>query len=442
MKAPLILVVSEKMDTNRKKSRYEDKLIRMGEKARDTLGLKNEKTVELWPEGPAIDRISRSKMLEIFKAYSGDIKRIKESMPEDDYTRVGFVTSRTFDFICKDSKKKKENIWIADTVEETVVGADPEFVLMNNDGSIKYAGEIGGFSYSDVLGSDGPWAEIRPAPEVKVVNFVNNIRDILRHHKNTELIQKYLWMGGCYYNSTREDGDRREWPIGGHIHLGTPGKLSKVIANNNISNYEYALYSCLTKILDEYLAVPLMYVDGIQNSISRRSRFGYYGDVRTDHGRLEYRSLSGEWLTHPDMATMTIGTTKAIAHAFFKMLDEVDYDAKFVMTKAQFEHNNTDRNFDFFNSSFNGWKDIGITKEFKATKSSARMREILQSGKIAFNKSSFTSLDGKLKSLSTYKEYSKFIDAFIELFKLPKKVIHDRDKDLKHNWVGNKEFII
>ena len=93
------------MDSNKKKDRYEDKLIRMGEKARHDLGLKDEKNVELWPEGDSRDRISRSRVLEIFKAYSSDLKKAKSDMPEEDFNRVGFVTSRTFSFICKDGRK-------------------------------------------------------------------------------------------------------------------------------------------------------------------------------------------------------------------------------------------------------------------------------------------------------------------------------------------------
>jgi len=71
MKASVILVISERMSTNKKKDRYEDKLVRMGEVSRENLGLRGEKTVELWPEGSSEDRINRSKVLEIYQAYSG-----------------------------------------------------------------------------------------------------------------------------------------------------------------------------------------------------------------------------------------------------------------------------------------------------------------------------------------------------------------------------------
>jgi len=49
MKNQLILVPSKRMDGNTKADRNEDRLIRMGERARENLGLKNDKSVELWP---------------------------------------------------------------------------------------------------------------------------------------------------------------------------------------------------------------------------------------------------------------------------------------------------------------------------------------------------------------------------------------------------------
>lgn len=441
MKAPLILVVSDRMDSNKKSDRYEDKLIRMGEKARQNLGLVDEKTVELWPEGEASDRISRSRVLEIFQAYSEDLKKAKSSIAEEDYGRIGFVTSRTFSYICKDKRKKKEHIWIADTVEDTVIGADPEFLLINADGTVKYAAEVQGFHHSDELGSDGPWAELRPKPEIEVAKFVANMQDLLRNHKNAKLINKYQWRGGCFYYAQREGGEDRTWPMGGHVHIGTPAKLARAIESFG-DNYRTAVYACLNKALDEYITIPMIRLDGVEDATKRRSEYGFYGDVRTDHGRLEYRSLSGEWFTHPRLAEITVGAVKAVAHAFFKILDESGYKHSMVMTKNQ-QGSNSRQDFRFFDRSFDDWKNIEIMKALNAIKNSGRMYQIMQEGKIEFRKPFFASLKKKLKSLPTYKDYSELLDAFVEVVSLSNDVLtKERDRDLKHNWVGNKEFII
>jgi len=441
MKAPLILVVSDRMGSNKKENRYEDKLIRMGEKARHNLGLRDEKTVELWPEGPSQDRINRSKVLEIFQAYSSDLKKAKKSVGEEDYDRIGFVTSRTFDYICKDKRKKKENIWIADTIEDTVVGADPEFLLMNDAGSVKYAAEIANFGHTDELGSDGPLAEIRPKPEIDVTDLVVNIQNVLKHHKNTKLIQEYSWMGGCYHYGKQEGASSRVWTLGGHIHIGTPARLARAITSFG-RTYETSTYACLKKVLDEYVAIPMMRIDGLEDSMKRREQnYGHYGDVRNKHSRLEYRTISGEWLTHPEMAKMVIGTVKAVAHAFFQMLDEAEYKHSMIMTKKQ-QSSHDQGDFYFFDSSFCYWKNIEIMEAFNALRTSSEMYNILQKGAVKFQKAFFTDLKDKLRSLVTYKDYSEFIDAFLELVGLPDEVLGKRDKDLKHTWVGNKKFII
>lgn len=440
MKAPLTLIVSDRMDDNKKEDRYEDRLIRMGENARKHLGLKDEKTVELWPDGPVDARITRSKVLEIFQAYSSDLKKAKTHTSEEDYNRIGFVTSRTFNYICKDKRRKKRNTWIADTIEDTVIGADPEFILKNSDGTIKYAAEVAGFHHADKLGSDGPWAEVRPDPAVDVSDLIHNIEDILNNHENAKLIQEYQWLSGCYYYGRTEGGNERSWPIGGHIHIGTPARLARAIDSFG-NNYKTAVYACLNKVLDEYVAIPTIKIDGVENACNRRKEFGSYGDVRTDHRRLEYRTLSGEWLTHPEMAKIIVGTVKAIAHEFFKLLDEADYKHSMIMTqKQQSSDNHTD--FRFFDSNFHYWTNIEITKALNAVEGSKLMYDILNNGAIDFNKPFFTALKKKFRSLSVYKSYSEYLDQFIELVSLPVGILEKRDKDLKHTWIEDGEFIL
>jgi hypothetical protein len=379
-------------------------------------------------------------VLDIFQAYASDLKKAKMTVWAKDFDNVGFVTSRIFKYICRDNRKKKDNIWIADTIEDTIIGADPEFLLMNGDGTIKYAAEVNGFDHFDTLGSDGPWAEIRPEPAVDISDFIHNIRNILNNHKNVELIEKYQWLGGCYYYGLQEGRNERSWPLGGHIHIGTPARLARSIDSLG-KFYEIAVYSCLDKILDEYVSVPAIKIDNKKMSNLRREEFGEFGDIRTDHGRLEYRSLSGEWLTHPKMAEAVVGTVKAIAHEFFKILDEGDYKHAMIMTKRQQSSDDED-DFEFFQHDFNYWKNIEIMKYFDAIKSSSDMIEILNRAKIEFNKQYFTKLKAKLRNLSVYKNYSKYIDAFVEIVSLPSNVLKDRDKELKRTWKGKAEFVI
>ena len=447
MKAPLILVVSDRMDSNRKNDRNENGLIRLGVKARRNLGLADEKVVEIWPDTDTSGRINRSKSLEIFQAYSSDLKEAKESMSNEDFERVGFVTSTIFRYICKDGRKNKENIWLANTVEDTVVGGDPEFMLFNEDGTIMYASKVQNLGHNAELGSDGPLAELRPDPAILVEDFVNNIHDILTNHPNTRLIDPYKWIGGCHHHGHETGADTRamkNWPVGGHIHLGTPGNLAQKISSFG-NNYSHAVYACLQRILDDYVAIPMMKLDGKDKGMKRReSSYGHFGDHKTDHGRLEYRTLSGEWLTHPELTRIVIGTVKAIAHAYFRAIEDGGFKHSLIMTKRHQETNEWYNHNDlrFFSEAFDQWKNIEITKAFGTTSDSGAMRTILHEWEIEFKKSYFDKLQSKFRALQTYREYADYIDKFIEVVRLPQNVLNEREKGLKHTWVGDSNFII
>ena len=447
MKAPLILIISDRMDSNRKSDRNENGLIRMGTKARRNLGLIDEKVVEVWPDTNTNGRINRSKSLEIFQAYSSDLKKAKESMSEEDFERVGFVTPTIFRYVCKDGRKSKENIWLADTVEDTVVGGDPEFMLFDGSGNIMYASKVNNLGHSDELGSDGPLAELRPDPAILVEDFVNNIRNILTDHPNTKLIDPYEWVGGCHHHGyetgVTDPETTRDWPVGGHIHLGTPGNLAQKISSFG-NNYSRAVYACLQRILDSYVAIPMMKLDGRKHGMKRRESYGHFGDHKTDHGRLEYRTLSGEWLTHPELTRIVIGTVKAIAHAYFRAIEDGGFKHSLIMTKKHQETNEWYNYNDlrFFSATFDNWKNIEITKAFDTTSNSENMRAILHKWEIEFKKSYFDKLKAKYRSLQTYREYADYIDKFIEVVRLPQNVLNEREKGLKHTWVGDSNFII
>jgi len=452
MKAPLILVISEKMNSNRKTDRNEHGLIRMGQKARHNLGLESQNTVELWPNNNNDqDRINRSKVLEIFKAFSSDLKKAKEDMPEDDYARVGFVTSKTFAYICKDQPNKKSNIWVADSIEDTFIGGDPEFVLFTDEGSIQYAAEVLDH-YSD-FGSDGPLAELRPEPAVEVKDFVNRMRKMLKDHPSSNRVKNFQWKSGCVYTAVRHGlGTSRDWPVGGHVHIGTPLKLSKKIEslNNEYKEdmFQEAIFACLNKALDEMVAIPLIKIDGKDKTVQRRSgmdRYGAFGDLRTDHDRLEYRTISGEWLSHPRLATAVLGTIKAIAHSFFALVEDHDFAEQLILTNSQLK---TFNNLECFHTSkcfsrdFDGWKDIQIMKDLRTILGSSRMMDILHSAKIGFGKSYYSDLNEMLRSLPIYSQYSEYIDLFLEIVALPYKAFREMNRNLKETWVEGSDFIV
>lgn len=438
MKQQLILVPSERMDNNKKEGRYEDKMIRFGLKARSSLGLSDEKTVELWPSTSAKDRINRSRTLKIFKAFSDDLKTLRDKdVSVNDYNRVGFVTTKTFDYICGNGADSQKDIWISQSITDTIIGGDPEFVLLNSDGDVQYAGNINNFGSTGKLASDGPLAEIRPDPTIAVVDFVDNIKEILRTHPRAKIITKYDWMASCCWRGKGADwGDhvRDHWPVGGHIHIGTP---TQVAARCKASkSFQSSFYVSLCKILDELLGIPAMKLDNREESVKRRQQYGEYGCYRTDHGRLEYRTLSGMWMAHPKLAMIILGTAKAIVDSYFHILESKDFSENYLNGGAN------PLEVNFFNSRFAGWDKVGIAKAMGAIKSSKEMATILNKYEIRYTKEYIAWLRRTLRKLPAYANYSEEIDGLIELISLPHQKLRRIDCDLKHTWVADQEFII
>src|SRR4030042_1892082 len=126
------------------------------------------------------------------------------------------------------AEKRDASIWVSELGEKITIGADPEFVLVKEDGSALYADELFVINGNDdnkweQLGSDGPCAEIRPEPSNNHEELIQNIEKLFKEH--SDVIKDYNWMGGATYSHPSMD---RRYPIGGHIHLGIP--------NLNMSN--------------------------------------------------------------------------------------------------------------------------------------------------------------------------------------------------------------
>jgi len=438
MKKQLILVPSKKMDSNRKKDRYEDKLIRIGSSARKSLGLNDEKVVELWPSTSTKDRINRSKTLNIFKAYSADLKKLKnDGLSIDEYQRVGFVTTKIFEYICGSGADSEKDIWISQSIDDTVIGGDPEFILINSNGSVQYAGNVDSFGCVGKLASDGPLAEIRPDPAITAKDFVDDIQQILRTHPRRENIKDYEWMATCCWLGKGHDyGNhvRNTWPVGGHIHIGTPVQIATHSQNDR--EFQTGFYIALTKILDELLAIPVMKLDNRKECIKRRTQYGAYGSHRTDHGRLEYRTLSGMWMAHPKLALIVLGTAKAIIDSFFQLVEAKNFNKEFLVGGRN------PLEVDFFDTHFNGWNQIEIMKAMGATKPSKEMFDILNQYNIKYTKEYIKKLQKTLRKLPTYPNYSDYIDGLIELISLPYQKLRKIDCNLKNTWVADKEFIM
>lgn len=180
-------------------------------------------------------------------------------------------------------------------IERAVIGADPEFVMTNADGKVvpasAYLPKRGLAGCDHVRIGDKlmyPLAELRPEPSSDPRRLVTNIRRALL--SAAEWIPDkpgVKWLAGGM--------PAKGFALGGHIHLSGIG-----------------LSVDLLRVLDNYLALPLVLIED-EPSRARRPRYGIPGDFRRkSHGGFEYRTLPS-WLVSPRVAKGVLALTAIIA---------------------------------------------------------------------------------------------------------------------------------
>jgi hypothetical protein len=424
----LILVPSERMDRNKKENRNEHGLIRMSKTVRKFMGF--DEKVEVYPEtDDTTKRINGAMLLTIFQAYSDDINKLKEvGYSEEELKRVGFVTYNTFRKITNSKAKSSKNIWVTNDIADTVIGADPEFLLFDSSGQIVHANNV--LSYNGLIGCDGAMAEIRPHPAIKPEGLVENIRTLFKDDKLVEKIKGFDWIAGCYHKN-----DKRDYPIGGHLHIGNPIQIARLDMNQRTN-----FFKAFNKIIDELLSIPMVKIDGSVMGKARRTEctmghFGYFGEFRTCNGRLEHRTLSGMWLMHPILSTMVFGTAKAIIDEVFRHVADKKYAIEYMFpSKLQ--------NVDVWSPGFNRWQQIELCKDLDCVKPSSEMIELLHKSAASKVTAQFLKAwHDRMKILSTYKLYSKYIDGLYEILKSNTKVFQEFNKRIQTNWLEDGPFI-
>ncbi len=437
-KKKLILIPSRSMDRNKKEGRNEHGLVRMAEKTRKLMRFTDDK-VEVWTAGDsAEERKNSAVLLDIFHAYSTDLKKLKEMIDSGELTtsdsnRVGFVTTKMWNKVTGGSGTK--SIWISTGVHDTVIGADPEFLLFNNNGEVIRANNV--MKKEGMVGCDGAMAEIRPKPSTSPSGLVRNIKNIFSNADLTAPIRDYEWRTGCYHRD-----NARDYPMGGHIHVGNPAKIARM----SLPKREL-FFNVLNKIMDEMIAVPCIRLDG-EMGTKRRTQcqmnsggggFGWFGEWRTCNGRLEHRTLSGMWLLHPSLAKCVIGAAKAVTDEVLKRWANEKFNHKYIIPSQYEGLKRSDMNKD----SFSGWDKFPICKDLDVRMSSQRLRKILNDSKGGdITSKMLKEWHRKMKRLSTYRQYSTYIDGLKEILTAPINKISGWDRKIQNNWLGNRKFFV
>ena len=165
-------------------------------------------------------------------------------------------------------------------------------------------------------------------------------------------------------------------------------------------------------------------------------KYGYYGEWRPCDGRLEHRTLSGMWLMHPTLATCVLGTVKAIIDEVFRLVTDSKFDINYMFP-------NKLKGVDLWHPNFKGWKDIPLTIDMGCTADSKYMTEALhKSNASKINIQFIKNWHKRMKGLSTYKTYAKYIDGLAEMLKINHKEYNKFDKSIQKNWIEGKKFIV
>jgi hypothetical protein len=133
-----------------------------------------------------------------------------------------------------------------------------------------------------------PLVELRPQPSANPRVLTAHLQSAMQHAAAIINDPHLEWLAGGM--------PVKGLPLGGHIHF---------------SGVE--LNSDLLRSLDNYLALPLVLLEG-ETTRRRRPRYGFLGDFRRQpHGGFEYRTLPS-WLISPQIAAGVLSLACVIAN--------------------------------------------------------------------------------------------------------------------------------
>ena len=395
-KVSINLIVSTEMS-----NRGENDVVRLPKKSRLYLGLERGKVI-LGKGSYRVEAVVRA-------AYTSDIRRLatlirRGEVLEGDAPLVGFVSGHTHNLVLN---KSGNDPWLSEKLENITIGCDPEFGLIHSNGTLARGDCVLPNSKSKEFGEDGPGVEVRPAPSQNHLKLIENIGAILEEPPSEA--RPFKWIGGATFS----DEERVYW-FGGHIHFGRPKELKVERAEN--------FFKAIAHVLDYFIAWPMLTFD-TPNPHFRRSgckyHYGMAGDIRTKAGnsRFEYRVLSGLWLTHPTLAALTIGSAKAVVEHCYSKAAEKDFDPGYV-------------------GGIEGVRKSQMLKDCGISGLNTIITQINKGDVNPLNPKRSSIWADKFRSLETYAEYSREVEALIAIVEAsPDKVVQYLDLDLRKNWL-------
>lgn len=400
----LRLLKSRKMDIEAKQSGELHDVIRMPGAARK----------HYCPEGSTLVVTVGKKefVLQPKQAYMQDLKKMAKT--ESKYN-IGFVTTQTYNAV-EAAKTDRNALWLSEHIEDLIIGSDPEFGLIDDDGLYVYASNRLHNCHTTKFGTDGPCMEIRADPNKNVETHVENIRALIEHGSSIKEVKDLRWWTGATYKGVSQD---RRYTIGGHIHIGDPIGFKGISGSTTT---RHTIQRRIIRLLDELIGLPLTKIDGPYAGWRRQNTgYGQFGDFRDQQNRLEWRTPSALWLTHPELAAAVMGTTKAVVEECYLVMANHNSDIGWISA---------------------GVESASFLKEMKCLGDATVKDKINKSEASALSKTQLTSLLARLKSMSTYKKYKVYIDEFIRVVSMSSPDVKKIKLDgMRDNWLTGKSLV-
>jgi hypothetical protein len=331
-------------------AKYEHEFIRLGTEMRRQLNVSiGDKLVMLDPEGVEI------------------IFSVREIPPILSAEMCGYVTAQMFSRI---------NFGPPTAIEQITLGCDPEFFYLDNTGKVVQASTL--LPKKAKLGNDGFLAELRPDPTKTVGELVENLRALIKQSEEAPAKKGKKVFAASFTALENHHA-------GFHVHLGLPLELIYFAPPLSIT-----FIRKVVSLLDYFVGLPSIIPE---ETDSRRlySKYGKPSDFRMSPQTLEYRTVSGYFLRHPDLTAGLLGTSLAVVEDAVENAEKMSFGWRDL--RPLVEGNNFEQMYETLPA-----KRTGYLMQLK-DKTPAR-EELL-------------SISEKLRKLSNYGKYKQEIETFL-----------------------------
>lgn len=205
--------------------------------------------------------------------------------------------------------KQIDSISLQQHAEALLIGADPEFALLNNKNQLVPASKFLDSHPSLHIGADAllyrgevlyPLVELRPSPRKNPDHLVAQIKSLLQEAASYITDHDLRWLAGAM--------PAQGVALGGHIHFSG-----------------ITLTSRLLRLLDLMIAIPLASIEDPAGR-GRYRRYGSLGDYRLQsHGGFEYRTPPS-WLVSPALTRAVLTLAYICVHDYDYLISVIQFD--------------------------------------------------------------------------------------------------------------------